>query len=64
MSASGYVGEDVSVSVARLMEDAEYNLGRAQAGIIFLDEVDKIRHRSGYGRDISGEGVQQVIFWT
>lgn len=64
MSASGYVGEDVLLSVKRLMKAAEYNLGRAQAGIIFLDEIDKIRHRSGYGRDVSGEGVQQVIFRT
>merc|ERR1719266_732386 len=52
LTMAGYVGDDIESVVAKLLQDANYNVDRAQMGIIFLDEVDKIR-------DVGGEGVQQ-----
>ncbi|ORX83784.1 ClpX, ATPase regulatory subunit [Anaeromyces robustus] len=62
---AGYVGEDAEVCVARLLQNAEYDIARAQKGIIFIDEIDKIARRSDSvnsgQRDVSGEGVQQGL---
>merc|ERR1712228_504409 len=57
----GYVGDDIESVVAKLLQDANYNVDRAQMGIIFLDEVDKIGAVPGIHqlRDVGGEGVQQ-----
>ena len=62
LTQAGYVGEDIESVVQKLLQDANYNVERAQQGIIFLDEVDKITSKSGgYHaiRDVGGEGVQQ-----
>lgn len=58
----GYVGEDVESVIAKLLQDANYNVERCQQGIVFLDEVDKIGSVPGIHqlRDVGGEGVQQV----
>ncbi|KXS20052.1 ClpX, ATPase regulatory subunit [Gonapodya prolifera JEL478] len=64
LTQAGYVGEDVEACVSRLLQAAEYDVARAQRGVIFLDEVDKIAKREGSGlgqRDVSGEGVQQAL---
>ncbi len=70
LTEAGYVGEDVDSILYRLLETADFNLERAQAGIIFLDEVDKIAKTpsgpkgspsSGGGRDVGGEGVQHAL---
>lgn len=61
LTQAGYVGEDIESVVAKLLQDANYNVERAQQGIIFLDEVDKIGSVPGIHqlRDVGGEGVQQ-----
>ena len=61
LTMAGYVGDDIESVVAKLMQDANYNVERAQTGIIFLDEVDKIGAVPGIHqlRDVGGEGVQQ-----
>ena len=58
---AGYVGEDIESVVAKLLQDANYDVNKAQSGIIFLDEVDKIGAVPGIHqlRDVGGEGVQQ-----
>ena len=58
---AGYVGEDIESVVAKLLQDANYDVTKAQSGIIFLDEVDKIGAVPGIHqlRDVGGEGVQQ-----
>ncbi|KAJ3336530.1 hypothetical protein HDU93_002633 [Gonapodya sp. JEL0774] len=64
LTQAGYVGEDVEACISRLLQAAEYDVARAQRGIVFLDEVDKIARREGVGmgqRDVSGEGVQQGL---
>ncbi|BHF65689.1 hypothetical protein SprV_0200870200 [Sparganum proliferum] len=62
LTQAGYVGEDIESVIAKLLQNANFNVERAQQGIVFLDEVDKISSRSGLLhsiRDVGGEGVQQ-----
>ncbi len=64
LTEAGYVGEDVENILVRLLQAADYDLSRAEKGIIYLDEVDKIARRSestSITRDVSGEGVQQAL---
>jgi len=64
LTEAGYVGEDVESILTRLMQAADYDLEKAQQGIIFIDEIDKIARKSGnpsITRDVSGEGVQQAL---
>ena len=64
LTEAGYVGEDVESILSRLLVAAEYDLERAQKGIVYIDEIDKIAHKSESatsGRDVSGEGVQQGL---
>ena len=61
LTQAGYVGEDVESVIAKLVRAADGNLERAQNGIIYLDEVDKLAKRPGHDRDVSGEGVQQGL---
>ncbi|VDK37558.1 unnamed protein product, partial [Dibothriocephalus latus] len=65
LTQAGYVGEDIESVIAKLLQNANFSVERAQQGIVFLDEVDKISSRSGLLhsiRDVGGEGVQQVCF--
>ena len=61
LTQAGYVGEDIESVIAKLLQDANYSVERAQTGIVFLDEVDKIGAVPGIHqlRDVGGEGVQQ-----
>lgn len=61
LTQAGYVGEDIESVIGKLLQDAGYNVDRAQTGIVFLDEVDKIGAVPGIHqlRDVGGEGVQQ-----
>lgn len=61
LTQAGYVGEDIESVIGKLLQDAHYNVERAQTGIVFLDEVDKIGAVPGIHqlRDVGGEGVQQ-----
>ncbi|MEA3311903.1 MAG: ATP-dependent Clp protease ATP-binding subunit ClpX [candidate division WOR-3 bacterium] len=64
LTEAGYVGEDVENIILRLLQAANYDLERAQQGIIYLDEIDKLGRRSdspSITRDVSGEGVQQAL---
>ncbi|ESO88119.1 hypothetical protein LOTGIDRAFT_126609, partial [Lottia gigantea] len=65
LTQAGYVGDDVESAVARLLSECNYNVDKAQQGIIFLDEIDKTAKPSGPGfirdRDVGGEGVQQAF---
>ncbi len=64
LTEAGYVGEDVENILLRLIQAADYDIERAQMGIIYIDEVDKISRRSenrSITRDVSGEGVQQAL---
>lgn len=61
---AGYVGEDVESILSRLLQVADYNVARAERGIVFIDEIDKIARKSdnpSITRDVSGEGVQQAM---
>lgn len=61
---AGYVGEDVELVIQRLLQSCDYDVKRAETGIVFIDEIDKISRRSdamSASRDVSGEGVQQSL---
>jgi len=63
LTQAGYVGEDIESVITKLLQDANYSVDRAQQGIVFLDEVDKISCVTGFHqvRDVGGEGVQQGL---
>ncbi len=64
LTEAGYVGEDVENIILRLVQAADYDIARAEIGIIYVDEIDKIRKSTGnvsITRDVSGEGVQQAL---
>ena len=64
LTQAGYVGDDVETMLRTLIENADYDIERAQTGIIYIDEIDKIARKgenTSITRDVSGEGVQQAL---
>jgi ATP-dependent Clp protease ATP-binding subunit ClpX len=61
LTQAGYVGEDVESVIAKLLRAAGGDVSRAETGIVYLDEIDKLAKRPGHDRDVSGEGVQQGL---
>ncbi|GAB4444472.1 MAG: ATP-dependent protease ATP-binding subunit ClpX [Anaerolineae bacterium] len=65
LTEAGYVGEDVETILLRLIQAADYDIARAEQGIIYIDEIDKVARKTGDNpsitRDVSGEGVQQAL---